>query len=99
MNYNNVGKLTSIRPGTGVRSTTVSDIRLLKYTTGDEVLYKTNYSSQYEPLPEPRKSRGRDRDTSHDGHVERLYSNPLPLKRTKFQHLQQLIVFYYLANT
>ena len=82
-NYSDSGKYSSIRPGTGVGSETVSEIRSLKYTKG-VIQYKTRLSSEYKELPEPRKP-GSTKDQP-----EQLYSRPLPLKKTKYQHLQQL---------
>ncbi|WAR23826.1 hypothetical protein MAR_037495 [Mya arenaria] len=72
-------------PGSGVGSPTVSDIRLLKYTSDGKIMYKTRYDESYIFLPEPRK-----KVASEDGFITRLYRNKLPIKHTKFQHLQQL---------
>lgn len=84
--YGNLGGYTSIRPGIGVGSSTVSDIRLLKYTIEGTILYKTGYSDNYEPLPESR-TRAKD-DRNRD--IISLYRHNLPLKPSKYQHLQQL---------
>ena len=85
MDFSKVGRYTSIRPGVGVGSATVSDIRVLKYTGDGKVMYRTSHSGSEEELPQPRKP-----NETSDGCIQPLYKHPLPLKRTKFQHLQQL---------
>lgn len=84
-NYSASGKYSSIRPEIGVGAKTVSDIRLLKYTKDGVIMYKTDYSSEYSELPDPRKP-----GDSPVGSRVNLYDSPLPLKKTKFQHLQQI---------
>ncbi|WAR05387.1 hypothetical protein MAR_020756 [Mya arenaria] len=76
---------SSIIPGIGVGSPTVCDIRVLKYTNDGKIMYKTRYDESYIYLPEPRKM-----VASEDGFITRLHRNKLPIKHTKFQHLQQL---------
>lgn len=85
-NYGNLGGYTSIRPGIGVGSSTVSDIRLLKYTPEGTIYFKTGYSDIYEGLPETRTRPKDDRNRE----ITQLYRHNLPLKPSKFQHLQQL---------
>ena len=80
-----MGKYSSIRPGIGVGSTTVSDIRVLKYDSNGDVFFKTSHGGTFEKLHEPRKP-----VHVSDGGITPLYKNPLPVKNTKFQHLQQL---------
>jgi hypothetical protein len=84
--FSKVGRYSSIRPGIGVGSATVNDIRVLKYTYDGAVMYKTSFTGDYRELPQPRKRL----DQEEDQIVPPLYKNPLPLKATKFQHLQQL---------
>ena len=84
--FSKVGRYLSIRPGTGVGAATVSDIRLLKYTDDGAIHYKTDYDApEYQPLPTPRKA-----SSNVDMEPTALYDRPLPVKRSKFDHLQQL---------
>jgi len=47
MNYSKVGGYSSIRPGIGVGSATVSDSKVLKYTVDGKIMYKTGYGENY----------------------------------------------------
>ena len=78
-------KYSSIGPGIGVGSATDSAIRVLKYDSNGDVYFRTSYGGTFEKLPEPRKP-----VHVSDGGITPMYKNPLPVKNTKFQHVQQL---------
>jgi len=48
--YSKLQFYTSIRPGVGVGSSVVTDIRNLQYTPDGRILYKLTYSDQYAEL-------------------------------------------------
>ena len=83
--YSTLDRYSSIRPGIGVGSSTVNDIRQLKYDPEGTIYYKTGYGNcSYEPLPTPRR---RSSSVVNPG---QLYSMALPLKKSKYTHLQQI---------
>jgi hypothetical protein len=83
--YSTLDKYASIRPGIGVGSATVADVRQLKYDPDGIIYYKTGYENcTYEPLPTPR------RKGSTAANPEQLYHMALPLKKSKYTHLQQI---------
>ena len=83
--YSKLQFYTSIRPGVCVDSSVVTDIRNLQYTPDGRILYKLTYSDQYAELRKPRTSCSKYTDEP-----QLAYTRPIKLKRTKFQHLQQI---------
>lgn len=54
--FNKLGPYTSIRPGKGTDTTTVSNIRQLRYYVDGHVMYMTGYDNEeFEPLPKTTK--------------------------------------------
>lgn len=73
----------SIRPGRGAGENRVVDIRLLKYKPDGTIEYKLNFEDELQPLPRRPKKIALA--------VERiLYSAPLPISESKYNHLQEL---------
>lgn len=55
--YSKLQYYTSIRPGHGVGTPVVTDIRVLKYTVDGNIMYKLNYSeSEFREIRKPRNS-------------------------------------------
>ncbi|KAK7101154.1 hypothetical protein V1264_023990 [Littorina saxatilis] len=75
----------SIRPGTASGDPQVVDIRCLKYLPDGTVHNKLHYSDEWQPLPQRRR-----RAHGDPGVINQLYRARLPIKDTKWQHLQQL---------
>ena len=71
MKFSKVDRYTSIRPGVGVGSATVNDIRVLKYTR--KVMYRTSHPGSEEEMSQPRKAY----ETGVGG-VTPLYKHQLP---------------------
>lgn len=76
---------TSIRPGMGAGSHVVTDIRQLRYTSDGNIGYKTNHNDNGFTLL--RKPRLANEDLID---VPCLFDMPLSLKKTKYDHLQQM---------
>lgn len=73
---------SSIRPG----SMKVTELRCLKYLPEGKIMYKCNFSEDYKELPQRLKALKKN-----PRYVPpRLYNNPIKIKTTKWQHLQQL---------
>ena len=79
----------SIRPGSGPGSAVVTDVRILKYLPEGTLQFKVHYSDNiFSDIPRARSTRSRDPDAADT--VPRLYESSIPIKKTKYQHLQQL---------
>lgn len=75
--------VSSIRPGL----LTVNEIRCLKYLPEGKIMYKCVFSDDYKELPQ----RIRKPENLNPNIVPpKLYKNPIKIKLTKWQHLQQL---------
>ena len=87
-NYDSLpSNFKSIRPGIKPGDNTVTDIRALLYKPTGEVAYKLRHTEDYEDLPQRRRSVSM-RDTT--SRVTPLYQEPVPIKKEKYNHLQQL---------
>ncbi|KAK4875327.1 hypothetical protein RN001_011749 [Aquatica leii] len=64
----------------------VSDLRCLKYLVEGTIYYKVNYEDNYKILPQRAKFPLLPKDTT----FERLFPKRLPIKNTKWKHLQEL---------
>ncbi|KAK6171771.1 hypothetical protein SNE40_018203 [Patella caerulea] len=82
-NYSQLSYLSSIRPGNSVGDHVVTDIRALKYSPDLKVEFKLLFSEEWQLLPRRPKAR-------HNQFVTPLYRHPLPIKKSKWQHLQEL---------
>lgn len=74
----------SIRPGRMVGDPTVNDIRALQYLPEGIIKYKTNFDDEYVKLPI------RPKPVKSNVVFPQLYTERLPIKKSKFDHLQQL---------
>jgi hypothetical protein len=79
----------SIRPGRGVGSSVVTDIRVVKYLPEGKMQFKLSYSDEdFQDVPKPRISRNvQNSDTNLIG---KLYTGNLRIKKSKYLHLMQL---------
>ena len=67
---------------------TVADVCALKYTPDGRIQYKFDFPTEWSDLPKPRKSKRKTKDVVLG--ITPLYNERLPMKQTKYQHLQQL---------
>lgn len=88
-NYDSLNYYTTIRPGSGVGSSPVTDLRVLRYNTNGTIEYKLKHSdTTFVEIPRARSSR--KRDISVLDAPANLYRNSIPIKKAKYQHLMQL---------
>lgn len=78
-------RFKSIRPGTKPHDPTVNNLRSLIYLPSGQIKYKIDFDDEYEDLP--RKIIPFD-FAKHEPH--KLHSERLKIKKTKYDHLQQL---------
>lgn len=78
-------RFKSIRPGVKARDATVSNLRSMIYLPNGKIKYKTDFDEEYQDLP-------RKIIPFHfeEHEPQKLHSNRLKLKKTKYEHLQQL---------
>lgn len=76
----------TIRPGKRVGDPVVSDIRELRYLPDGTIQYKLGFNDNHKMLPQTRHAR---KPSVHDT-VGPLYTAPLKIKKSKYDHLQQL---------
>ena len=86
MDFAGLKSYDTIRPGSRVGDPVVTDIRCLRYFPEGLIKYKLLYSDEFSEVP---KKRNAPTPTGHEL-LPNLYSAPLKIKDTKFQHLQQL---------
>ena len=84
--YSSLKYYDSIRPGKKVGDPHVNDIRVLQYTPSGNILYKLSFDDVFQEIP---KRRNFVCPKANDV-VESLHSGPLQIKKTKYDHLQQL---------
>lgn len=90
-NFDELCYYPSIRPGSGVGSAMVTDIRVLKYLPEGRIQYKLKHDdTEFTDIPKPRSVRSRTLDVSDTELVCSLYENSLPIKKAKYQNLMQL---------
>lgn len=75
----------TIRPGRGRGDKCVTDIRVLKYNPNGTIEFKLNYDDEFQPLPKRPK-----RIDIESTAPNQLFFFPLPIAKTKYEHLQQL---------
>jgi len=85
-NFSALKYYTSIRPGSKLGDPVVTDIRVLKYTQDGVIQYKLNFADDYQYLPR----RSKDGHPNEEDKVDDLYTNPVPIKPSKYKHLQDL---------
>ena len=78
--------IESIRPGRSAGDPVVHDLRVLRYTgvPGPCIEYKISFDDNYQELPQ------RIKMPRENWEISRLFADRLPIKKTKFEHLQQL---------
>ncbi|KAK6182966.1 hypothetical protein SNE40_010529 [Patella caerulea] len=86
--YASLGYYTSVRPGSKVGDPVVTNLRVLQYS-GSQIQYKTKYSDLFQDLP--RRSKQRDPEPTDE--TQTLHLTAIPLKKKKFDHLQDLKPF------
>ena len=88
-NYEGLNYYTSIRPGLGVGSSTVTDIRVLRYNTDGTIEYKLDHSD-IEFLEIPGARGNITKKLSVEDVLNKLYRSSIPIKKGKYQHLMEL---------
>lgn len=79
----------SIRPGSGSGAAVVTDIRILRYLPEGKILFKTHFADDtFENIPKLRSSRSQE--PMRTDTVRSLYASRISIKKSKYQHLQQL---------
>lgn len=84
-NFNKNHVYSSIRPGRKTGDPTVTDVRALKYSE-QKIFFKLNFDSEYEELPQ----RTRKNISPNNSEYDRLHTQRIKIKKTKYDHLQQL---------
>lgn len=84
-NFSGLKYHTSIRPGYKTGDPTVNDLCAIQYRPNGKLYYKLNFDDEWMIL-EKRQSR----KIQENGEIVPLYENPLPIKKSKYDHLQQL---------
>ena len=75
----------SIRPGKIKNDPTVSDLRVLKYLPDGKIQYKLKFTDEYKDLPQRPKM-----PKLNDVILQPLFKERLPIKSSKWKHLQDL---------
>jgi len=83
--YSDLSYYSTIRPGTKVGDPVVTDIRAIHYSPRGEITIKLMFEEEFMELP--RRARGAGVVGEEP---PQLHSGPLPIKRSKFQHLMEL---------
>ena len=78
---------STIRPGKVVGSPRVVDIRGLKYLPDPKLLFKLDFSDDWQDIPQ-RKNKS-VKPTNHET-LPGLFADRIPIKKRKFDDLQQL---------
>lgn len=82
MDYHNLQRYQSIRPGKKSGDPTVTDLRQINYDPNGIIKYKLRFSDELTELP------ARPKPTHHV--LKRMYSSQIPLKQKKWKDLQDL---------
>ncbi|KAK6179572.1 hypothetical protein SNE40_011899 [Patella caerulea] len=86
--YSKLKYYNSIRPGTRTGEPVVTDLRVIRYNPDGVIEYKLNYGDEFSPLPR----RAKIGEPSPLDEVPQLHEDPLPIKKKKYGHLQELKV-------
>lgn len=81
-----ITRYESIRPGKMKNDPTVCNLRCLKYQPDGKILFKINYHDDYDNLPQRQKFIA----CSNDINLKPLFEGRLPIKATKWKHLQEM---------
>ena len=76
---------SSIRPGNRAGDPTVTNLRVLRYSPDGTIQYKLGFNDQYHDFPRKAKINITENNTISDLHMNRI-----PIKASKFKHLQEL---------
>ena len=87
--FSGIKYLDSVRPGKKAGEPQVHDLRALRYLPSAKVEFKTSFSDEYAELPQ-RVRQPRDR-----WEISRLHAHRIPIKSSKFKHLQELKTVMY----
>ncbi|XP_069673203.1 uncharacterized protein [Periplaneta americana] len=74
----------SIRPGRGTNDPTVTDLRAIQYRPDGTIFFKFRFTEDWQEMPR------RPRKQSTEVTYKQLYSQPLRIKKSKWNDLQQL---------
>lgn len=85
IDYRDFHVYSSIVPGRRPGDPNVTDIRALKYSPEGVIYYKTDFNDSYKLLSQRTK-----RIDFSSVKYKRLYSERLKIKKSKYDHLQQL---------
>ena len=86
--YKKLTTYSSIRPGVKPGDPVVTDICCLKYVSDGRILYKLRFPEEYRELH--KKSTRQTVQTENQIQLPRLHASPIPIKSSKFNHLQEL---------
>lgn len=76
----------SIRPGKAKTDPTVNDLRCLRYDSNGKIFFKINFDEEFKELPQrPIKP-----PLPNDFCLKPLFNGRLPIKQSKWKHLQEL---------
>ena len=89
-NYSDLKYYNSIRPGYRVGDHVVVDIRALMYCPSGEIRYKLAMKRDFLDLPR----RAKVSKLTGEDRVNNLHASSLPIKATKYKHLQELKVLF-----
>ncbi|KAK6167866.1 hypothetical protein SNE40_021797 [Patella caerulea] len=85
--YSDLGYYHSIRPGVKVGDPVVTDIRVMNYSPDGDIKYQLVFDDVLHDLPRKAKN---VQIGSQDIQPNRLHDHPIPIKTTKFSHLQDI---------
>ncbi|CAH1099616.1 unnamed protein product [Psylliodes chrysocephalus] len=83
--YSKLSFFTSIRPGVRVGDATVNNLCALKYTNEGLLYFKTNFNHDWLQL-----IKRNNKQVTGTEEIPQLYNAPLAIKKSKYEHLQDL---------
>lgn len=84
--FSKIKYYNSIRPGSKVGDPTVTNLCALQYSQSErQIKYKTDFSSEFQALEKRTRA-----NNGPVGKIEKLYKNQIPIRKSKYDHLQQL---------
>lgn len=84
-NYAKLSFFTSIRPGVRVGDATVNNLCALKYTNEGLLFFKTNFNDDWSQL-----IKRNNKQVTGTEEIPQLYNVALAIKKSKYEHLQDL---------
>lgn len=89
--FSKVNFLKSLRPGKKVGDPLVTHIRALQYRPDSSIWYKLRHTEEYQELHYSRVNKDTRKNLACEiNDLPQLYNGPIPIKREKFLHLQDL---------